>query len=73
MKTMKEKLKELILDQFEESDLKLTDEITISSIGGFDSLTAFCIIDAIEDNYGIKIESEDLNLNINQLLEKINE
>lgn len=59
-----QKFIELIKNQFEDENLIITQDSIPSEIEGFDSLTAFSIIDTIEDEYGVQIEEEDLDKKI---------
>lgn len=61
------RLIELIKDQFDDVDIKIGSASIISELDGFDSLTAFSIIDAIEEEYGVQIDESNLNMSIEEL------
>ena len=64
---------ELIGAQFEDSSVILNENSIISDMEGFDSLTAFSIIDAIEDKYGKQIDEKDLGMRICDIYRKVHE
>lgn len=68
---MMQKFIELIRYQFEDENLRITQDSVPSEVEGFDSLTAFSIIDSIEDEYGVQIEEEDLNKRIKDIYNQI--
>lgn len=67
------KLIDLIQEQFDDSNIVINANSIISDIEGFDSLTAFSIIDSIEEEFGIQIEEEDLNKSVEEISKLINE
>lgn len=67
------KLLDLVQEQFDDSNLIINANSIISEIEGFDSLTAFSIIDSIEEEYGIQIDEEDLNKSVEEIFKLINE
>jgi acyl carrier protein len=67
------KLIDLIQEQFDDSSIIINADSIISDIDGFDSLTAFSIIDSIEEEYGIQIDEADLNKSVEEIFKLINE
>ena len=66
------KLTELIQKQFDDSSIIINADSIVSDIDGFDSLTAFSIIDSIEEEYGIQIDEADLNKSVEEIFKLIN-
>ena len=66
------KLTELIQKQFDDSSIIINADSIISDIDGFDSLTAFSIIDSIQEEYGIQIDEADLNKSVEEISKLIN-
>jgi len=66
------KLTELIQKQFDDSSIIINADSIISDIDGFDSLTAFSIIDSIQEEYGIQIDEADLNKSVEEIFKLIN-
>lgn len=62
---------ELISSQFEEQIVNLKPQSIISNTNGYDSLTAFSIIDAIEERYGIILDEEDLEKTVEEIFQKL--
>lgn len=62
-----QKLIDLIKGQFEDNNINITESSIPAELDGFDSLTAFSIIDIIEDVYDVQIEEEDLNKTIKEI------
>ena len=67
------KLTELIQKQFDDSSIIINADSIVSDIDGFDSLTAFSIIDSIEEEYGIQIDEADLKKSVEEIFKLINE
>jgi len=67
------KLTDLIQEQFDDSSIIINADSIISDIDGFDSLTAFSIIDSIEEEYGIQIDEADLKKSVEEIFKLINE
>ena len=67
------KLTDLIQEQFDDSSIIINADSIVSDIDGFDSLTAFSIIDSIEEEYGIQIDEADLNKSVEEIFKLINE
>jgi acyl carrier protein len=67
------KLIELIKEQFEDESIEITKDSIVSNLNGFDSLTAFSIIDSVEESNGFQLDENDLNLTVEQIYNKINE
>ena len=67
------KLTELIQKQFDDSSIIINADSIISDIDGFDSLTAFSIIDSIQEEYGIQIDEADLKKSVEEIFKLINE
>tara|TARA_B100000925_G_C21726871_1_gene353374 strand:+ start:165 stop:368 length:204 start_codon:yes stop_codon:yes gene_type:complete len=66
-----EELIKIIKSAFEE-DIEIDIEKQLSQYSGWDSLTAFVIIDLLEEKYSISIDPEILeNLSVKDLFEKI--
>lgn len=68
-----QKFIELINNQFEDENLRITQDSIPSEVEGFDSLTAFSIIDSIEDEYGIQIEEKDLDKKIIDIYNRLHD
>ena len=66
------KLTDLIQEQFDDSSIIINADSIVSDIDGFDSLTAFSIIDSIEEEYGIQIDEADLNKSVEEIFKLIN-
>ena len=66
------KLTELIQKQFDDSSIIINADSIVSDIDGFDSLTAFSIIDSIEEEYGIQIDEADLKKSVEEIFKLIN-
>jgi len=66
------KLTDLIQEQFDDSSIIINADSIISDIDGFDSLTAFSIIDSIQEEYGIQIDEADLNKSVEEIFKLIN-
>ena len=66
------KLTDLIQEQFDDSSIIINADSIISDIDGFDSLTAFSIIDSIQEEYGIQIDEADLNKSVEEIFQLIN-
>jgi len=66
------KLTELIQKQFDDSSIIINADSIVSDIDGFDSLTAFSIIDSIQEEYGIQIDEADLNKSVEEIFKLIN-
>ena len=67
------KLTDLIQEQFDDSSIIINADSIISDIDGFDSLTAFSIIDSIQEEYGIQIDEADLKKSVEEIFKLINE
>jgi len=67
------KLTDLIQEQFDDSSIIINADSIVSDIDGFDSLTAFSIIDSIEEEYGIQIDEADLKKSVEEIFKLINE
>ena len=67
------KLTDLIQEQFDDSSIIINADSIVSDIDGFDSLTAFSIIDSIQEEYGIQIDEADLNKSVEEIFKLINE
>ena len=66
-----EELIKIIKSAFDE-DIEIDIEKQLSEHSGWDSLTAFVIIDLLEEKYSISIDPEILeNLSVKDLFEKI--
>lgn len=68
-----QKFIELINNQFEDENLRITQDSIPSEVEGFDSLTAFSIIDSIEDEYGVQIEEKDLDKKIIDIYNRLHD
>ena len=66
------KLTDLIQEQFDDSSIIINADSIVSDIDGFDSLTAFSIIDSIEEEYGIQIDEADLKKSVEEIFKLIN-
>lgn len=66
---MKE-LIQLIIQQFDEQ-VVITEDTIVTEVPEFDSLTAFSIIDSINEQYGVELDEKMLNLTVSQLYEKV--
>jgi len=66
------KLTDLIKEQFDDSSIIINADSILSDIDGFDSLTAFSIIDSIEEEYGIQIDEKDLDKSVEEIFSLIN-
>ncbi|MCD8082410.1 MAG: acyl carrier protein [Clostridiales bacterium] len=60
MKTMLEKMKELIADQLSVEADEITEASSFKEDLGADSLDLFELVMALEDEYSVEIPSEDL-------------
>ena len=67
------KLTDLIQEQFDDSSIIINADSIVSDIDGFDSLTAFSIIDSIQEEYGIQIDEADLKKSVEEIFKLINE
>ena len=67
-----QRLIELIKDQFEDQVL-INGNTIPADVDGFDSLTAFSIIDAIEDEYGVLIDEKQLELSVKEINDLLND
>lgn len=57
---MLEKLKELLVEKLDLTDVEITESTSFKDDLGIDSLDLFDLVMAVEDTYGVEIPSEDL-------------
>lgn len=70
---MKEKLQEIFRDIFDNEELVITEEMTAADIEDWDSLAQINLIIAIEKEFGVKFNLEEISKlkNIGEILEII--
>ncbi|MFR3818378.1 MAG: acyl carrier protein [Fusobacterium varium] len=70
---MKEKLQEIFRDIFDDEELVITEEMTAADIEDWDSLAQINLIIAIEKEFGVKFNLEEISKlkNIGEILEII--
>ncbi|GAA6323874.1 hypothetical protein F350042L8_09720 [Fusobacterium ulcerans] len=70
---MKEKLQEIFRDIFDDEELVITEGMTAADIEDWDSLAQINLIIAIEKEFGIKFNLEEVSKlkNISEMLEMI--
>lgn len=70
---MKEKLQEIFRDIFDDEELVITEEMTAADIEDWDSLAQINLILAIEKEFGVKFNLEEVSKlkNIGEMLEMI--
>ncbi|MDH6458383.1 acyl carrier protein [Fusobacterium sp. PH5-7] len=71
---MKEKLQEIFRDIFDDEELVITEGMTAADIEDWDSLAQINLIIAIEKEFGIKFNLEEVSKlkNIGEMLDLIN-
>lgn len=70
---MKEKLQEIFRDVFDDEELVITEEMAVADIEDWDSLAQINLIIAIEKEFGVKFNLEEISKlkNIGEILEII--
>ncbi|MEH1738802.1 MAG: acyl carrier protein [Fusobacterium varium] len=70
---MKEKLQEIFRDIFDDEELVITEEMTAADIEDWDSLAQINLIIAIEKEFGVKFNLEEVSKlkNIGEMLDLI--
>ncbi|MEQ3307157.1 acyl carrier protein [Fusobacterium varium] len=70
---MKEKLQEIFRDIFDDEELVITEEMTATDIEDWDSLAQINLIIAIEKEFGVKFNLEEVSKlkNIGEMLDLI--
>lgn len=70
---MKEKLQEIFRDIFDDEELVITEEMAAADIEDWDSLAQINLIIAIEKEFGVKFNLEEISKlkNIGEILEII--
>ena len=70
---MKEKLQEIFRDIFDDEELVITEEMTAADIEDWDSLAQINLIIALEKEFGVKFNLEEISKlkNIGEILEII--
>jgi acyl carrier protein len=67
------RLTKIMRDVFDDDDLVVTPELTANDVEGWDSVSHITLIVAIEEAFGIKFKSAELEKmkNVGQLVEQI--
>lgn len=70
---IKERLQEIFRDVFDEEDLEIKEEMSAKDIDDWDSLAQINLIVAIEKEFGVKFNLEEVSQlkNIGEMLEQI--
>lgn len=70
---IKERLQEIFRDVFDEEDLEIREDMSAKDIDDWDSLAQINLIVAIEKEFGVKFNLEEISKlkNIGEMLEQI--
>jgi len=68
------RVERLLINILKHHQFEMRDDLTVSDVEGWDSLTHMMIISEIENNFGIKFKLKELNklTNMGSLIELIN-